>query len=705
LIYSRNFVSLNIIPNNFILTKSEKMKKILLSMAIACVGFSVSSYAQTIWSDNIATATPPALPTGWTQHSPGVTTTAWFTATSATAGTTWGSLTDAYNIPSHGKFLTVDDNQYPNQPHDTVFSPTFAITGTYANLWLNFDEFFYAAENSSSGISESSYVLGTIDGGTTWTIIDTLQGYAWNYDEFITMHLNLSTLTGSSCKLAFTYSDVGTGTTDGALIGVAVNNINVVNLTADSASVVGMSFNNAQNGICINGTPLGFTVDNLGIPITTFVATYTINGGTPISQTFTPSSAFNPYTAQSFTFTTSMAGMVSTMTNTVTVCVTTVNGSANSGAGECMSTTAVLASTTAQRQCMVEEFTSSTCPPCMEFASSFDPLCTSLNADVPSSNFNIIKYQMNWPDLDNDRSYNSDGAQRRTYYGVDAIPEHFVNGVEDGYNWSYPFSTADDAYFTNEFTVAGIANKSFMEMTATYSVDTIKKKLYTSITVTPYFTKTGTYHVYIAVADKHYENIDNEWGMLDYYNVMRVMFPDGNGNAVTSWTSGVPMTYTDTGVAYTSTNWVPASTDRTDSSLYPVQMSNEFWNNPLTGSELIAFVEEDGTQSIMQSIVADPTNHDHVAGVSVLSKVNDMNIFPNPTSTEATLRFNLDQPGNVNVRIMDYAGHLVSEISNGNMTAGVQNITISTANIADGNYSVVVSTEGGSNAVRLTVAK
>jgi thiol-disulfide isomerase/thioredoxin len=677
------------------------MKKVLLSFAIATMGLSGIGYAQTIWSDNIATAVPPALPTGWTSDCPGHGgAQGWYSATSATAGSTWASLTGYYNIPSAGTFLAVDDAQYPTQPHDTVMSPTFSMVGTFAHPWLTFSSFFYNATNNSSGITEVGLVLGSSNGGSTWTILDTIPGYAWYYSTFYPNHVDVSSLTGNNCKLAFTYTD-WSGTADGALLGIAVKGMSIVNLTADSVGVTALNYNSIQNNISINGATLSFTATNYGIPVTTMMAAYSINGGTPVTQTFTPSGSFNPYTSQTFTFTTGMTGMVSTMTNTVSVVIATVNGVTNADLTP-MQSTFVLASSSGPRAAMVEEFTSSTCPPCMEFAASFDPLCNSLNADQPASNFNIIKYQMNWPDRDNDRSYNNDGLDRRTYYNVSGIPEHFVNGAVDNYNWSYPFNSADDAYFTNEFTVSAVANKSFMDISATYAVDTIKKKLYMTVKVTPHFTKTGTYHVYIAACDQHYQNIDNEWGMLDYYNVMRQMFPDGNGNAVTSWTDGTTITFYDTAKAYTSTNWVPASTTPADSSLYPVQMDNEFWANPLLSSELIAFVEQDGVQSIMQSIVALPTNHNKLS-VNTLSNVLGMNIYPNPASNEANLWFNLFQDGNVNVKVMDYAGHIVSEVFDGNMTIGAQKVVIPTGTLANGNYLVVVTTAGGSNAQRLTV--
>ena len=82
-----------------------------------------------------------------------------------------------------------------------------------------------------------------------------------------------------------------------------------------------------------------------------------------------------------------------------------------------------------QRNCLIEEFTSSTCAPCASFNSTFDPFIASINVNNQSSNFNIIKYQMNWPSPGNDASYNAHGNVRRGYYGVSGIPDHYTNGT------------------------------------------------------------------------------------------------------------------------------------------------------------------------------------------------------------------------------------------------------------------------------------
>lgn len=672
------------------------MKKILLGMALASLGLSFNGYSQVIMTQDFEGATFPALPATWTQMSTG-TPTAWFT--SSTAGSTWGGLTAAYNLPAHTKYVVVDDAANPNQVHDTLMSPVFAVSGALSYLYLNYDNFFYKATNNSSGKSESAFVLGSTNGGTTWSVIDSLPGDGWN-GFWVTSHTALaSTFTGPNCRVAFTYSD-GTG----AILGAALDNIQVLNLTASTAGLTAINYNSITNHIATNGTPVSFTIQNNGIPITTLDMYYTINGGTPVTQSFTGLS-IAPYATQTFTFTTTMAGAVAG-SNTLKVALSMVNGVVPTEADTTLSSTFAFASSSVQRQGLIEEMSASTCSPCHAFNTSFDPLCLTLNADVPGSNFNVIKYQMNWPSPGDDRSYNPDGLTRRTYYNCNSIPEHWTNGVQNTLGWSYPFSSTDITNYTNQANGSS-ADKAFMDITATYGVDTFRNKVGVTVSVTPHFTKTSGYHVYIALCDKHYQNTTNTTGQLDYYNVMRKMLPSAGGHAVTSWTDGTAQTFTDTGVTYTNGNWVPALT-----SLYPTQGSYMFWANPLLNSEVVVFVQEDATKSVMQSFVAIPTSTGTPPpppptdnGVGTTSRVDGIKVFPVPAKDQATVRFNLYENSNVTVKVMDYTGKVISEVVGDKMQIGTHDIVIATDKIAPGNYIVMITTDFGSNAERLTVEK
>ena len=685
------------------------MKKTLLGLSIAASLLSAADVtAQTVMSQNFEGVTIPALPAGWvTTGSTATGCVGWKTGSGSE--TLWASATGV-SMPAHTQYAIIDqykdtvssphnDNTYLN---DTLKSTVFDISSyTPANVSLTYDYFFFNATWSSTGQTESSYVLGSSDGGATWHIIDTLWGYGWN-GTWETQHTSLASLSGSNCMIAYTYADGGTSAGYAShLLGCALDNVLVANYGADSVAITSITYNSSTNGIATNGTPVTFSVMNYGGSVSSLNMSYVVDALTPVTQNFTGLS-IPPFGSATFTFTTPMSGAVAG-SNTIKVIIDQVNGLPNTDATDSLSSTFVLANAAYPRCPLVEEFTSSTCPPCMEFAYSFDPLCNALGFDNPTSgsDLNIIKYQMNWPDWNNDASYNSDGNLRRTYYSCNSIPEHFVDGVVDNTGWGYPMTAAQDSAFSSEFT-AEKSDSSFISMSASYYVDTNTHTLAVSVSATPSFSKTAAYHLYVAACDKHYKNYDNEWGMLNYYNVMRQMFPNGSGTAISSFTAGTPVTYSNSSIAYTNVN-SNSCTGLTDTAgLMPHMNSFTFWNNPLLNSELVAWVEQDAGKSIMQSIVLPAAVP---LGVSTLSYVTGIHIFPNPAKDETNLRFNLARAGKVDVKIIGYDGKTISDVTSMDMGTGTQNVLINTAQITPGNYIVLIQTPTGTSAERLTVIR
>ncbi len=661
------------------------MKKILLTLALASLGMSYEGRAQVIVTQDFESATIGALPATWTQSSTG---TGWETQTGA--GSTWAALTGYYNLPAHSKYVVVDDAAKPTQLHDTLKSPVFSLTGK-TDPFLNFDCFYYGATKTKSGISEHAYILGSSNGGTTWSVIDSVAPYGWN-GSWITQHVDLAAagISGANCRVAFTYTD-GADT----ILGVALDNIVVRNLDSNMAGIAAIGYNNITDGISANGETLLMQIRNDGKTITSVDAYYTLNSGAQVTQSFTGLSVA-PYTTKILQFTTPFAGAIAG-TNNLRVGLTQANSTANIDYDSVKTSSFVMASASTQRQGLVEEFSSSTCAPCKAFNASYDPLCITLNANTVGSNFNIIKFQMNWPSPGTDRSYNNDGNTRKTYYACNSIPAHWVNGSESQVSWSSPFSTTNTTDFTAEAANAS-AYKSFMDITATYKVDTVRKKVGVTLSVTPHFTKSGTYHILTALCDKHYQNTTNTTGQLEYYHVMRKMVPAAAGHSVSSWADGVAQSFVDTGISYVNDNWYVGS------SSYPTQMSSDFWSNPLLGSEMIVYVQDDATKSVMQSLLVMPVNGNTTA-ISTVSEVTRTNIYPNPTKGEANLHFSLGKASDVHVKVMDYAGRLVSDVINTPMAEGEQTVVINTAGIAAGNYVVMIEANGAAAAERLTVEK
>lgn len=73
-------------------------------------------------------------------------------------------------------------------------------------------------------------------------------------------------------------------------------------------------------------------------------------------------------------------------------------------------------------------------------------------------------------------------------------------------------------------------------------------------------------------------------------------------------------------------------------------------------------------------------------------KVGDIEIYPNPTSNEINLRFNLvEEKNDVNVKVVNYNGQVLSTIFNGNKDNGNHTLNYSLTSFASGVYFVIIS--------------
>lgn len=569
----------------------KKTKLLALStLMLAGTLASRNTNAQVIMSEDFNAPAAPALPSGWAQANSVAGASGWVTGAFSSLSS-WGTATGT-TLPSHpSQVAFVNDwdagttAPLGSNTADTLKSPAFSLAGA-TSPYLNFESFYYNAVITSSGLAEKAKVLGSNDGGATWVVLDTVYPSGWG-GVWNTQHINLSSLgTGTNRKIAFTYSDGG-----GHIIGCALDNVQVVDLNANDAAITALDYNSKTNGISANGQPVSFTVENRGVPISSLSMYYRINGGAPVVQNFTGLSLAG-YASQNFTFTTPIAGAAAG-SNTIRVGIISVNGSSNAEPVDTVQTSAfTYASAAVQRNGMLERFGSSTGAPDASFSAIFDPLVRSLHADSVGGTFNLINYQMNWPSPGNDRSYNADGNTRKSYYGVTGIPVHYVNGKIGTGSWAASDLTTEIA--------AASASQAFMDISSTYSVDTFTHKLHVVTQVTPHFTKTGSYHVYPALLDKYYHNTTATTTQLDYYHIMRKMLPSATGHVVTSWVDGVTQTFVDSNVTYTNGNWTLGA------SSYPTAGSYTFWANPLLNSELVTFVQEDGSKSVMQSQVTAP---------------------------------------------------------------------------------------------------
>jgi len=377
-----------------------------------------------------------------------------------------------------------------------------------------------------------------------------------------------------------------------------------------------------------------------------------------------------PFQATTLSFTTLASGITAGAL-TITGTITQVNGGADPNAANNVKTANFTgASQGVTRSGLIEEFSSSTCPPCATFNATFDPLIVSNNSNAASSKFNVVKYQMNWPSPGTDPSYNAHGLARRTYYSVSGIPDHFTNGLTGG--------AGDQAEID-----ASKANPAVAAITGTYFLKGADSIICT-VTVTPYITTTTPFKLHVAAVERQY-NYTGTTSQTNYVRIMRLMFPDGNGTTLANLTAGQSQSFT-----FRAKYAVGSVT----------QNSLNFWGNPI-GSDMVAFVQDNTNKDIIQSY-ATPAS---TTSVNTIENITSLSVFPNPAVDYAEVGFRNTVAMNVGVRVFDMLGKMVFEKAASTYESGLNAIQIPVNQFSNGLYNVQIITNNGTLTEKITVAK
>jgi hypothetical protein len=222
-----------------------------------------------------------------------------------------------------------------------------------------------------------------------------------------------------------------------------------------------------------------------------------------------------------------------------------------------------------QRIPLIEEFSSSTCPPCKTFNDGvFTPFLNTANLQ---GKYTVVNYRANWPG-DGDPYYTAEANTRINYYSVNGVPTCLLDGKTA--------STGSLSTFTSGFTTEA-AKAAKATMTAQYTITgttVAAGKVKATITVTPTATVSNAY-LYIAVVEKKTTKNASTNGEKEFHYVMMKMVPNASGKAITL-TANTPVTVIDS------------------ASLSGTHIEE------MTDLEVIAWVQITGTKEILQSAQA-----------------------------------------------------------------------------------------------------
>ncbi len=161
-----------------------------------------------------------------------------------------------------------------------------------------------------------------------------------------------------------------------------------------------------------------------------------------------------------------------------------------------------------------EEFTSSTCGPCATFNNGvFNPFLAQHDDD----DLTLIKYQMNWPGS-GDPYYTAEGGTRRTYYGVNAVPDLYV----DGNKVATSASGVNGAYNATSGTMGTVFIESTHEIQG--------NNVIIDANVTPYANYSNV-KIHISVIEKMTTQNVATNGETQFHHVMMKMVPNANGTS------------------------------------------------------------------------------------------------------------------------------------------------------------------------------
>ncbi len=630
------------------------MKKQLLALAILSAGI---TSAQT-WSENFTSSTPTALPANWLQNNVDGKTVAAAIATYSFGTNAWVTRNNATAFPTYGNMVASTSYYTPaGTSNDWLITPSFTVPANSVIEWeaLASDPTYpdgYQVKISTTGTLTTDFstnLLTVPSENSTWT----------------TRGLSLNTYSTQTVRLAFVNNS-----SDMFLL--LLDNIKVFVPASTDGNVVDITNLTRYMAGAGNQTITGNFKSKGYAPATSAVLNYKINNNAVVTQTMNFSTALNYGDATTYTFAT--PANLGLGTNNVKVWVSKVNNAAETVFTNDTATSLVyVASQSAARNALIEEFSSSTCVPCANLNVNFDPLVNGNNPNT-GGRVNIIKNQVNWPSPGTDPSYNPHSAARVTYYGINAAPTALINGTTEMISHDQSEIDAAKAQPAYAVITASLASNAGV-VTGT-------------ATILPYVTITNNSPlvVYQALLQNAY-TYTGTTTQRNFFHVMRKMYPSAAGTTVTT-TDGTPMTVNFTHTVTSVTT--------------PAQGSYDFWNATNVVYEYVVFVQDKVSDDILQSgssMVAGPV------GLVELKDNQQIGIYPNPAKDFAVVGIKLNQASSIAITVYDITGKVVYNNAASKIEAGQNEIKINTTEFASGTYNVVVTTDSGILKDKLIVVK
>ncbi|GCD78743.1 hypothetical protein JCM31826_22250 [Thermaurantimonas aggregans] len=408
------------------------------------------------------------------------------------------------------------------------------------------------------------------------------------------------------------------------------------------------------------------TFGNLGsATITKATVNYSINNGPAVSATLTNLN-FQPLTIATFNHpTTWNPGTAANYT--VKMWLSGINDQNDqNNANDTITKVINVVPALTQRRPLMEVFSSSTCAPCAPANASFKALMDQ----QPPDHFTVIKYQMSWPGT-GDPYYTPEGGDRRTFYGVNSVPNMQIDG-----GWNQHAGQATQAIIDQFRAVPSFVN---INATSTRNGQTISAQ----INVSPVANLTGNIRLFAAIKETQTTQNVKTNGETVFYDIFKKFMTPSTGQVVTNLNAGTTQTFN---LSYTFNGTYILPPNATQPVNHATNHTVENFNN----LRVVVWLQDMTTKQVLQSTQATLS----MVGIDeVESKV--IKIYPNPTKDQLNVDLkSLTDFNKIQWKVLHVNGQV---LMNGSETADAK-LTLDVSSLPTGLYILEIG--NGSQVLR-----
>jgi hypothetical protein len=375
-----------------------------------------------------------------------------------------------------------------------LVSPAVDMTGVPSAVF----SFKHALDNYSG--ANTIGIATTSDGGSTWNQAWT-QSYSTSGVWTVSQEISTPDLGQANVQFCIFFNGSSYNINDWFFDDIMVFTLENLDLAVTSVTL--------PDFVGSGEASFGINVFNFGAStVTSIEATYEVEGMDAVTETFSVNIPSLGNATLNFNTTTIMVPGSYNVVYTLNL----VNGQQDDVAdNNTLEKSVSVAIGAAEKIPMIEHFSSSTCGPCVSVNTQMLNFCNN-----NPGRFTYTKYQMNWPG-NGDPYYTEEGGVRRTYYGVNAVPQCFLDGEDQGY-----------AAITQTVFDEHAERTAFMDVRGSFSVsgNTISVKA----DIMPYIDADA--RVFISVNEKETHGNVGSNGETSFHHVFMKMLPDAQGSSV-----------------------------------------------------------------------------------------------------------------------------------------------------------------------------